>query len=42
MLEILSKALLYSSKFSRSESKATEESKIITKNTGNKVIKDKD
>ena len=42
MLEILSKHFLKLSKFSRFESKTTDSSKIIFKNTGNKVIKDKD
>ena len=42
MLEILSKDILNWSKFSRFESKNTENNKIMTKNTGSKVTKDKD
>ena len=42
MLEILSKDLLNWSKFSRFETQTTAKSKIIIRNTGNKVMKDKD
>ena len=42
MLEILSKDFLNWSKFSRFETQTTARSKITIRNTGNKVIKDKD
>ena len=42
MLEILSKDFLNWSKFSRFERQTTDNSKIMIRNTGNKVIKDKD
>ena len=42
MLEILSKDLLNWSKFSRFETQTTAKSKIMIRNTGNRVIKDKD
>ena len=42
MLEILFKDFLNWSKFSRFESQTIDNSKIIIRNTGNKVIKDKD
>ena len=42
MLEILSKDFLNWSKFSRFETQTTDNSKIMIKNTGNRVIKDKD
>ena len=42
MLEMLSKDFLSWSKFSRFEVQTTAKSKIMIKNTGNKVIKDKD
>ena len=42
MLEILSKDFLNWSKFSRFEIQTTAKSKIMIRNTGNRVIKDKD
>ena len=42
MLEILSKDLFNWSNFSRFESQTTDNSKIIIRNTGSRVIKDKD
>ena len=42
MLEILSKDFLNWSKFSRFESNITDNSKTMIRNTGNRVIKDKD
>ena len=42
MLEILSKDFLNWSKFSRFETQTTAKSKIMIRNTGNRVIKDKD
>ena len=42
MLEILSKDFLNWSKFSRFESNTTDNNKIMFRNTGNRVIKDKD
>jgi len=42
MLEMLSKDFLNWSKFSRFETQIIAKSKIITRNTGNRVTKDKD
>ena len=42
MLEILSKDFLNWSRFSRFETQTTAKSKIIIRNTGNRVMKDKD
>ena len=42
MLEMLSKDFLNWSKFSRFETQIIAKSKIIIRNTGNRVIKDKD
>ena len=42
MLEILSKDFLSWSKFSRFEVQTTAKTKIMIRNTGNKVTKDKD
>jgi len=42
MLEILSKDFLNWSKFSRFESNTTDNNKIMFRNTGNRVTKDKD
>ena len=42
MLEMLSKDFLNWSKFSRFEIQTTAKSKIMIRNTGNRVIKDKD
>ena len=42
MLEILSKDFLNWSKFSRLEVQTTAKSKIMIRNTGNRVTKDKD
>ena len=42
MLEILSKDLFNWSNFSRFESQTIDNSKIIIRNTGSRVIKDKD